>query len=186
MKKIFIQALILAIVIAGAFYLANLAENSSTIRDIISTYGYFGVFFLALVSGFNLFVPIPAIAFMPLYMVSGLHFLSTILIITLGMVVADSIAYVLGRFGHSVFKKLTDKENKILSKIGDWRARHRFLPLILIFLFAALIPLPNELLLVPIGILGYRFLPILPVLASGNLVFNLIYSSGILHIFESV
>lgn len=185
-RKTVFQLLALLAVFVLAFSLASVAKEEESLRLIVADYGYWGVFFLSLVSGFNLIVPIPAIAFMPLFLVSGLKFFSTILVITLGMVIADSVAYALGKLGHRVASQTVSKESGWLKKLEEWKMRYRQSPLVIVFLYASFVPLPNELILIPLGLLGYKFLPILFFLAGGNLVFNILYSSGLLKIFELI
>ncbi len=185
-KKTVFQILALLVIFASAFYLAHIAQEDESIRAVVANYGYWGVFFLAFISGFNLLVPIPAIAFMPLYIVSGLHFFSTIIIVTLGMVAADSLAFALGRLGKHLALHLTQGESRILEQLEKWRLRYPSSPLLFVFLFAAFVPLPNELVLLPLGLLGYRFLIVLPLVMGGNLIFNYLYSTGLLQVFGSL
>lgn len=179
--KFFVQGLSLVIVICLAFYFADLARGNENIQKIIAGYGYIGIFIISLISGFNFVVPIPAISFLPLFLESGLNFCITIAIISLGMTIADSIAYMLGSWG----KKMVSSSfaEKIERKIKIIHEKYNWAPLIILFIFAAVAPLPNELLLVPFAFLNYRFIHILPILFAGNVVFNLLYSKGILNIF---
>jgi membrane protein DedA with SNARE-associated domain len=181
--KIFIQLIFLVAFVIGAFYLAKVAESNNEVKMLVGNYGYLGVYTVSFFSGFNLVVPIPAIALMPLFLESGLNFYAVITLITLGMVTADSIAYLFGRFGKKILAA-TNQNSKILEKISATRERHKHSPLILMFLFASFIPLPNEIILIPLGILGYKYRDILLVLVSGNLIFNIIYSKGIINLFS--
>ena len=73
-SKMVLHFLLIAIIILGAFYIASLAGESELIKDYVSRYGYIGLFITALISGFNLLIPIPAVAFLPLFIESGLYF----------------------------------------------------------------------------------------------------------------
>ena len=180
--KFFVQGLSLVIVIGVAFYFADLARGNENLQRIIAGYGYIGIFVVSLISGFNLLVPIPAISFLPLFLESGLSFSTTVAVISLGMTVADSAAYFLGKWG----KKMTPASfgKKIEVKIKIIHEKYNWAPLVILFLFAAVAPLPNELLLVPFAFLNYRLIHILPILFAGNIVFNLLYSKGIVNIFN--
>src|SRR3989304_1982182 len=101
-SKILWQTVFLLAVIAAAFYLARLASGSEIIQEIVSSYGYIGIFVVAVVSGFNVFVPIPIASFMPLFIESGLSFWPTVIIMALGMTSADSIAFFLARAGKDI------------------------------------------------------------------------------------
>jgi membrane protein YqaA with SNARE-associated domain len=177
-----LQGLLLLGFIAVALYVAIAARESEAIRHFISQYGYGGIFFVALFSGFNLAVPIPAAAFMPLFLESGLAFWPTVILITIGVTVADLIAFFVGHFGrHAVMHTF---QIRILSKLETFRERYQWLPFVILFLFAAFAPLPNEILLVPFGFLGYRARSIFFVTLSGNFVFNTLYALGFINIFE--
>ncbi len=180
--KLIFQGISLIMVIGVAFYFADLARGNENIQRLIVEYGYGGIFVVSLISGFNFIVPIPAISFLPLFIESGLKFYTIIAIISLGMTAADTIAYFLGNLG----KKMTSRSfaKRMEEKIKIIHEKYNWAPLVILFLFAAVMPLPNELLLVPFAFLNYRFIYVLPILFAGNVVFNVLYSKGILNIFS--
>ncbi len=180
--KLVIQGISLIAVIGGAFYFADLARGNENIQRIITSYGYVGIFIISMISGFNFIIPIPAISFLPLCIESGLNLYTVIAIISLGMTVADTIAYFLGNLGKKMVSHTFSE--KIESKIKIIHEKYEWAPLSILFLFASLAPLPNEILLVPFAFLGYRLRHIVPVLFAGNVVFNILYSKGILNIFS--
>lgn len=180
--KILLQVLFLVGIIALAFYLAELSKETESIRNIVANFGYPGVFVIALISGFNLVIPIPAIAFIPLIIESGLRFWPALFFIVIGMTIADMAAYYLGRIGHNITSISAD--NKILVKLGRLRERYKYAPMLLLLLFAAFAPLPNEIILIPFGFMGYKLLQVFPIILIGNLIFNIIYSSALISIFE--
>lgn len=53
----------------------------------------------------------------------------------------------------------------------------------MLFLYAALVPFPNEILIIPLAFTGYRVLYILPPLLVGNGIFNLLAGFGIVSLF---
>ena len=181
-EKIALQAVLLAAIIVFAFYLANTAEKNEYVQTLVANYGYVGIFITAVVSGFNLIVPVPAIAFLPLFLTSGLSFVPTILLITLGTTIADIAAYFLGKAGPHVIHY--SFEDGVLRKLERIRERYRWAPMTVLFLFASFAPLPNEILLVPMGLLGYRFARIVPIAIAGNLVFNSLYATGVVGLFN--
>lgn len=180
--KLIFQGVSLVMVIGIAFYFADLARGNESVQKIIGGYGYIGIFVVSLFSGFNFVVPIPAISFLPLFLESGLSFSITIAVISLGMTTSDSVAYLLGNLG----KKMISGSfaEKIESKIKIIHEKYNWAPLVVLFVFATVAPLPNEVLLVPFAFLNYRLLHILPILFAGNVFFNLLYSKGILSIFN--
>ena len=57
-------------------------------------------------------------------------------------------------------------------------------PLAALFVFICIVPLPNELLLIPLGLLGYRIVHVAPVIFIGNITFTLLYAKGLLELFK--
>lgn len=181
-RKIIFQFAFAAVVIAAAFYFASVVRESEAVRNLVLRYGYIGIFAASVLSGFNLAVPVPIVAFWPLFLEAGLNFWITIFLVTAGMTLADMIAYWFGKTGGII---LSDSlEQKILRDIKKAREWYRWLPITVLFLFAAVAPLPNEVLVIPLGFLGYRMAYILPAVFAGNFMFNMLYSAGIVSIFE--
>jgi membrane protein YqaA with SNARE-associated domain len=165
-----------------AFWLTEIVTQNDSIQSLVARFGYVGVFIVALISGFNVVIPVPTISFLPVFLQSGLQFTPLIIIITLGMTMADLASYYIGQKGRGVLDK--KEESKILMHLQTLKTRHQWLPLPLLFIFASIAPLPNEILLIPLGYLGYniRYL-IIPAL-MGNLVFNTGYAWGIIKLFN--
>jgi membrane protein YqaA with SNARE-associated domain len=167
-----------------AFWLSEAASDNTYVQDIIAHYGYLGIFLGAVVSGFNLVIPIPAVTFVPALVQSGLDYWLSILILTLGMTVADVAAYALGRAGRGVLSEAINQ--KLMKRLDQLRERHRIYPFLLAFLFASLVPIPNEVLVVPLGFLRYRMFYIILALLAGNLIFNLLFSKGFIFLFGNL
>ena len=62
-------------------------------------------------------------------------------------------------------------------------ARHRFLPLGLLFLYAAFVPLPNELLVIPMAFMRYSMAAVMTAVLFGNVIFNTMWAFGVSWIF---
>ena len=181
-SKILIYTGLFIILILGAFYLANLAGKSEFIRDLIHNFGYTGIFLVAIITGFNLVVPIPAFTLLPLFIESGFNFWPSILVVSLGLSVADAIGYFLGKIGREII--MNAWERKILGRLEKIKERYEYAPLAILFLTASFIPMPNELVVIPLAFLGYKLRLILPILFIGHLIFNFLYATGIINIFE--
>lgn len=182
LRKALFKFLVIAALIATAFWLAREAQESALVQEFAAGYGYAGAFFISVLSGFNLAVPIPAISFLPLFLESGLEFWAVIVIITAGMTLADSIAYLIGKTGRQLIGSST--EQKALSRLEKMRAGHYWAPVIALFFFAGLVPLPNEIVVIPLGFLGYRLAYLLPSIFLGNGIFNLLSAAGIINLFK--
>lgn len=184
-RKLIFQGIALVIFIAAAFYLAHQASQSEAVRELVASYGYFGIYFVALLSGFNIVVPIPVASFTPLFLESGLSFLPTVFIIALGMTTADALGFHLARTGK---KLLSDSYGeKLFDKFANLPPKYYRYPLAGLFIFAAAVPLPNELLLVPMAFFfRYSLKELVPVVLAGNLIFNILFAKGLLNIFEAL
>ncbi len=174
-------ALIVAI-FAFAFWLSEAASDNTYVQGIISRYGYFGIFVTAVISGFNLVVPIPAVSFIPALVESGLNYWASILILAFGMTVADIVAYVLGRAGRGMLSGAVNQ--KMIKRLDKLKGRHPLISLGAIFAFASVVPFPNEVIVVPLGFLRYKMTYLMIAIFLGNLVFNLIYSKGLIELFR--
>ncbi len=176
------KGLALLAIFALAFFLAHLARENELVRQTVENLGYLGVLIVSFISGFNLAVPIPAVAFLPLFLEAGLSFWICALIITFGMTVADSLVYAFASFGRRVLFDVWGRNIRV--RLDSLRVKHIFLPLLVLFFFAAFAPLPNEVLLIPMAFFGYKIKNVLPVIFLGNLVFVFLYSAIILGLFS--
>ena len=170
----------LALIIYGALYLGHLARENVFIQETVQRFGYLGIFVVSLISGFNLAVPIPAISFLPLFLESGLSASLTVVIITLGMTVADSLAYFVGRVG----RNFVDRDRPLVKKLSSLEGRYRFAPVVILALWAVFMPLPNEILTLPLGFLGFRLKHLVLPLLFGNAVFNTLSAFGVVKLFD--
>lgn len=170
-------------VLALGMALGRIAQGNEVVRQLVTRYGYFGVFAVALVSGFNLVVPVPAVAFIPLFVASGLDLTATVAVIVVGVTIADMLAFMLGRAGRDL---RVMQETRFVKQLQKFRQRHYWLPLGTMFLYASFAPLPNELMAIPLGLMGYPARHIFLPLLFGNLVFNTITAFGMAALFRSL
>lgn len=166
LKLVFVMSVVLL-----AFSLGKNAGEIKYITSLVQSYGYVSIFFLAVASGFNLVVPIPIISFLPLFLESGLLFTATIFVISIGMTVGDLLGFFIGNMGREL---RSIKQSRVLKRLEKLKERHYWAPIIVLFAYAMFIPLPNEIIVIPLGLLGYRVKHIIWVLLVGNIVFNFI------------
>ena len=182
-KKIILQGIIFVILVVGIVLFSNtLADNDAALR-FINTFGYIGVFVFAAVSGFNLLFPIPAIAFLPVLTEAGLNVGIAIVVIGIGMTIGDAVGFWIGTLGQKAIR-LRKKEHKILDTLQNIQKKYPRAPLALLGLWAAFAPLPNELMVIPLAVMGYRFVSMMILLFFGNIVFNTFVAFGILHVVD--
>jgi membrane protein YqaA with SNARE-associated domain len=166
------------------FQLTNFIISDDYIRGWVVGFGELGIFLISVISGFNVVVPIPIITFVPIFVESGFSIISVIFIITAGMTVGDSLSYAIGRLGRRVVLYESVKKKKLFVKLKYYQEKSPYIPMFILLIYASIVPLPNELIVMPLGFLGYRFINILPVLFAGNVVFNTFASLGIIKIFD--
>lgn len=171
---------VVAAVLAAGILLGRVALHNEVVHGLVARYGYGGVFAVAVASGFNVLVPVPAFAFVPMFTGAGLDFAPTVGLIVAGVTLADMIGFFLGRAGRDIDAV---RHAKVVRRLEKFRDRHRAAPLLIMALYGSFAPLPNQVMAVPLGLMGYAayevFLPIL----VGNLVFNTLAASGIEFLF---
>jgi len=136
---------------------------------------------VSVLGGFNLISSVPVVAFIPVFIVAGLNQWLVVLVIAAGVTVADMIAYGVGRVGKRFLSGRLEKTIRRLEKISE---KYSLSPLFILFFFAAFVPLPNEVLVVPMALLGYKLRHILVPVILGNIVFNSLGALGVVSIFE--
>lgn len=171
-----LSVLILLIVWANIY-----AAEHDLIRVMARRFGYPGIFVASAVSGFNLIVPIPVVAFFPFFMEVGFDRVLTVAVIAIGMTTGDLVGYLLGRTTRDVF---APKVGGMMARLERLRDQHPVLPFVVMFLYAAFAPIPNELLVIPLAFLRYPLLGIFTAVLAGNLIFNSLVAFGVVRMFE--
>lgn len=174
--KLALSFLFVFFLFAGAIYFAGIIQDNSNLQEIISSFGYVGILFVSFISGLNFFVPIPATAFIPIFSASGFALPVIIVIIVIGTTIADLISYYIG----TVLKPHADKSrSKVLEFARKYCVGRKYFTELLVFLYATLVPLPNELLLLPLGTLGVKLRTLFIPFALGTTVHVTIIAYGL-------
>ncbi len=181
--KMFLKFAGLAAFIVFAFYFARFVQDSNVVKDIVAGYGYIGIFLISVFGGFNLIVPVPSIAFLPLMLEAGLSFWPVLIIITIGSTVADSTSFFVGRMAKNISGPTN---NKVIGELKKVEKKSSLAPLFATFFFISFAPVPAEVILVPMGYLEYSFIKILPIIFAGNLIFNFLFAVGISGLYNQV
>lgn len=183
-KKWLVHLIIIAVVFAFAFWLAIFVQDNLVLQEAVGNFGYLGVFLASFFSGLGLIIPIPVISFLPLFLEAGLHFWVVLVIMVLGITTADITSYIFGLLGRRVV--LSDSNKKIVIRLDKFRSRYYWGPLAALFLYAVFVPLPNELLIIPLGFMGYKVRYILPILLLGNSIFHTVVAFGVIGLFNTI
>lgn len=169
--------ILLAVIVWANLY----AAEHDLVREGARRFGYAGILAAAAVSGFNLVVPIPVIAFFPFFMDVGFTPVLTVAVIAAGMTLGDLLGYLVG---HTARQVMAPRSRGLVGRLERLRERQPVLPFVLMFLYAALVPLPNEVLVVPLAFLRYPLMGIFVAVLAGNLIFNSLVALGVWRVFE--
>lgn len=181
-KRAFWLKLVALIVVAvAAIALSVLARDNAFVQRTALQFGYLGVFVMAVLSGFNVAVPIPAIAFLPLFVAVGLSQWAVIAVIAVGMTAGDALGWALGRATRDVAGARW-KLPRSLRSLERFLMQYRYGSYIFLFIYAAFVPLPNELVVIPYSFLRMKFRHVITVVLIGNIVFNTLAGLGLLGI----
>ncbi len=125
-----------------------MADLWSWMNDLVSTYGYTGAFLISTFGNFTVFFPVPFV--LTIYAFGAtLNPLLLGFVCGLGSTVGEFSAYLIGRGGRRVlnsrYEKQLETAKSLVQRYGAW----------IIFLFA-LSPLPDDLILIPLGMLRYN------------------------------
>ncbi len=167
-------------VVAAAFFLADFVSTNNIAQNIINQFGYFGVFVLAVISGINILIPVPAATFTPVFQAAGLWMPIIILTLALGTLVADLIGYILGKWSKSYVEEHYPHSYRRIAYLYE---HHYTLLLPLVFVYAAVVPFPNEAILIPLAIMGFKFRQLVIPLILGNIVNQAALAYGASNIF---
>ena len=176
------KIVLLVLIIVFAFWVSGVIRDNDFIISLIKRFGYAGIFIIAVVGGLNLIVPVPAFSFFPVFFSSGLDVLTVVIITAAGMTFADFIGYLLGKTGRHI--ALPALEKRMVGSLEKFKNRIHWSPALVLFLFASFAPIPNEVVVIPMAFLGYRFSYIMLPVFFGNMVFNALYAAGVINVLK--
>ncbi len=182
-RRYSLGALVLLIIFTAFFFLAQEFTTESTIQLLIQDFGYIGVMIAGIIGGLNTFIPIPAASFTPLFIAAGLSLPLIILMLTLGTLIADYVGYALGHVSREIIKL---KHPKLFTFFLTLEEQHHHFVLPLVFFYAAIMPIPNEIILIPLALSGIRFRTMIIPLVFGNLISQAVLSYGFTSLFDVV
>ncbi len=171
---------IIAGVLAITFYLALAVTSNSAAQAVLAAIGYPGVYMLALITGLNPFMPIPAATFTPIFLAAHLSLPFVIVALTLGTATADGLGF---WFGHVSKSYVTQAHPRVYRFFKNLYTKHHPYVLPVVCFYTAFIPLPNEIFLLPLAVLGMPFrLLIIPILI-GDAINQTLLALGVQNIF---
>lgn len=183
LPRLILQIVLIALLVAAVVWFNQFAVDSDAVQDLVVRFGYVGIFFLSVASGFNLIVPVPVVAFFPFLLSAGFHPIVTVAVISFGMTTGDFLGFLIGRAGRSAVKPTSQK---LIRRIEALQEKSRFLPYFFMFLYAAFSPVPNELVVIPLAFLGFRMWKVMVAVLLGNIIFNSIAAFGFTQFFSFI
>lgn len=183
-RRLFNLTMFLGLLALGVFGSLLLTEHviaNPAYHEHIQQFGFVGVLFISFVAGLNLFLPVPAATFVPVFTAGGMTLPSIIIFLIIGTMAANLFSYVAGRYGGKVVKShYPELQQKM---IHLYKEHSRFLPHF-VFFFTALIPLPDEVFLVPLGIIGIKLKQFIIPLVLGTVFYQTFAAYGVDNIFK--
>jgi membrane protein YqaA with SNARE-associated domain len=175
-----VQNIASSVAIVGIFVAAvALAQWLSTSAEAVSLterFGYAGLLVVGIVTGLNFIIPIPAATFSALYSAAGLALPGIILALALGTLIADMIGFWVG----TKLRRLVDESYPTISHFAHQAAARRYhILFVFVMLYAALVPFPNEAILIPLAVAGIKLKYLLLPLIIGNMLHQTILLLGI-------
>lgn len=178
-----IFALIALVFLAVIFWGTQELSNNDALLALVERFGVFGIFLVSLITNINLLIPIHAASFTPLFLASGFTFPVIVIMLVVGTTCADLLAYILGRLGKtSTAKRFPD----IHKKCCEFVKHKRKWVLPGIFLYSAFVPFPNEVAMLPLGLMGFDLRKIILPLVLGTIVNQTIFALGFTTVFGLV
>ena len=175
-----VKLLAIAALIAFMVWVNLRAGDMEGARDAAAAAGYPGLLLASVVSGFNVVWPVPVVTFYPFFIESGFEPVPTLATIAVGMTGGDLLGYLIGNTTRDMSSY---QLARFRARAEALHGRHRHLPLGLLFLYAAFVPLPNELLVIPMAYMRYSMAAVMAAVLFGNVIFNTLMAMGVSLIF---
>jgi len=170
----------LLIGLVGLFGLAvlggQLLGNNQAVLSVISSAGYIGVFIAAFIAGLNVLIPIPVATLTPLFVSAGLAIPAIIVTLALGTLAADAVGYFIGHTGRAIIATKYPRVLRYTEKIAD---QHPIVIMLFVGAYAAFVPLPNEVILIPLALSGISWRLLVIPLFVGALVIQTLLVTGV-------
>lgn len=169
----------IGIVLLGAFSLANYVTTNETAQSYIVGSGYGGIILFAILTGLSI-IPIPAVTFTPVFVAGGLALPFIIMALIVGICIADGLGFYFGHYSKSFVIKKFPESYRVVHNIYTKRRR---LVVPMVCLYIAFVPLPNEFVLIPLGVIGIPFRSLIAPIILGNAINQTYLALGIQNLF---
>lgn len=163
------------------FFLSQHVSSNEASQQLIQNFGYIGIFAISFIAGLNLFIPIPAATFVPVFTAGGISLFEIIVFLVIGTMAANLLSYFLGIYGGKIsnahYPELQKKLIRLYQKRKKWLVYF-------VFIFTALMPLPDEVFLIPLGVVGVKLRQFIVPLLLGTICYQTLATFGVHNIFK--
>lgn len=181
-EKKFLGAFVLVSIIILWALLIYYLPPTEIIDTIGIQNGYILTFFAALLGGTSVLFPFPYYLVVFTLGAGGLNPFLLGIFSGIGLMVGDSTSYLLGYSGREI---ITGRLATIFNKIHNWALQKpKWVMPSLLFTYGAIIPVPNDVIVIPLGLARYPFIKVVIPLVLGNMVFSTIIAFAGLYGFE--
>lgn len=179
--RVLVIVFLCAAIVFSTVETATFVSSNNGAQALVSKFGYIGILVISILAGVNIFVPVPAATFTPIFIAAGLSMPHIILLLIVGTTIADIAGYTVGRLSKDF---ASERYPKTYNRIFYMRQQHHKLLLPLVFAYAAFIPFPNEAFLIPLALVGVRLRTFIIPLVLGTAINQILLVYGIQNIFS--
>jgi len=147
-------------------------------RELVINYGYLGILIVSILGNITILIPIPFVLIIYAFG-SILNPLLVGLIGGIGSTIGEFSAYLIGRGGRKIIEEKYGKRLDVLEQLIEKYGS------LIVFIFA-LTPLPDDLLLIPLGMIKYDWRKILVFMFAGKTLMCMIVAYAGLYSFHIV
>lgn len=176
-KKIIISAIILLFILWGVILYYYSPQKIVNLIGIHNTYVI--IIILGFLGGTSILFPFPYYLFVIAFAAGGSNPILLGICAGLGVIIGESTSYFVGYHGRVILPGKYQKWfNRLCKKCDD--TKNTALLSLVLFLYGAFIPLPNDLFILPLGAARYNYWKLIIPLGLGNILFNIILAfSGV-------
>ena len=180
-KRQLFLVLFILLLLYTVVQLTTFVSGNETAQNLVADWGYLGVLIVSFIAGINALVPIPAGTFVPIFTEAGLYLPLIVVALVVGTTLADLLAFSIGYFGKKVAEK---KYPERVTNFISWLQKQDEKKIMgTVFLYSSFSPFANELILVPLALMGIRFKTIIVPLLLGTVVYQTLFAYGIDNLF---
>lgn len=186
LKRIFHLFLFVSLVIlivSFSILLTQYVANNENAQLLIQEFGHIGIIIISFLIGVSGISPVPAGTFTPIFTASGIHIITVITLAVVGTMLANLASYYIGRLGH----KFTNANYpKIQEKVVALYSEKKKLIPYFVFMFSGFVPFPDEIYLIPFGVMGVKIKEFIIPLILGTTLFQTATALGFNSIFQII